>query len=64
MKDLQTLKDFCVDQGELQYLCNEFSCDESSVVYTKEQADYLALQDSTFKNLKESMNQEEIELNA
>lgn len=59
----ETINDFCQGQGELQYLCREFNCDEYENIYTKEQAEYLSDAYDEYRLMKEGANQEVYEIN-
>ncbi len=58
----ETIKDFCDNTAQLQYICKEFSCNTNTKVYTKAEAEYLSGIDEDFRLRKEKANQEKYEI--
>ncbi len=58
----ETVKEFCDNIAQLQYICREFSCNADTRVYTKAEAEYLSSIDDDFRIKKEESNQEKYEI--
>lgn len=60
-KNTETLKDFCDNEAHLEWISKELECDKDEILFTKDEADYLASINVSYKELKKRMNQEKVE---
>jgi hypothetical protein len=51
-KNKETLKSFCDNDGHLEWMCRELECDKDEILFTKDEADYLASINVSYKELK------------
>lgn len=61
MERIETLKEFCRDEGELLQLSKEFGVKCDTPLLTKEQADYFQELCPNFKKMREEQNSEVFE---
>lgn len=63
-KNTETLKDFCDNDGHLEWMCRELECDKDEILFSKDEADILAKNNSVYKELRLIMNAELMEIDA
>ena len=63
-KNTETLKDFCDNEAHLEWMCRELECDKDEILFTKDEADILAKNNSVYKELRLIMNAELVEIDA
>ena len=63
-KNKETLKDFCDNEAHLEWMCRELECDKDEILFSKDEADALAKNNSVYKELRLIMNAELVEIDA
>lgn len=63
-KNTETLKDFCDNEAHLEWMCIELECDKDEILFTKDEADALAKNNSVYNELRLIMNAEIMEIDA
>lgn len=61
-KNTETLKDFCDNAAHLEWMCRELGCDKDEILFTKDEADALAKNNSVYNELRLIMNAELVEI--
>ncbi|QKF68319.1 hypothetical protein AVENP_2841 [Arcobacter venerupis] len=63
-KKQETLRDFSDNEAHLKWMCRELECDKDEILFTKDEADVLAKNNSAYNELKLIMNAELMEIDA
>ena len=63
-KNKETLKDFCDNEAHLEWMCRELEWDKDEILFTKDEADALAKNNSVYNELRLIMNAEIMEIDA